>query len=186
MKVSLIAAVSTDGFIAPENQAGKPSTSWTSPEDTAWFNRKTKEIGTVIMGRTTWETIPAKHRPLNNRLNLIYTTKAPSSIDAVQFDSVVNHDFDTTTPYTTSLPPDKLINRLSDHFRELAVIGGTSIYTLFMDAGMVDTLHLTVEPVLFGTGTPLFDKSLDTALQLQQVEHLNPNTLLLTYQIFKS
>jgi dihydrofolate reductase len=185
MKVSLIAAVSTDGFIAPENQAGKPSTAWTSPEDTAWFNRKTKEIGTVIMGRTTWETIPAKRRPLKNRLNLIYTSKTSAISNAVPFDLVAENNFDANKPYTTSLPPDKLINRLSDHFRELAVIGGTSIYTLFMQSGLVDTVYLTIEPVLFGTGTPLFDKKLDTALQLEAVEHLNPHSLLLTYQIKK-
>ena len=36
-------------------------------------------MNSVIMGRTTWESIPEKFRPLNNRLNIIITNTPRTS-----------------------------------------------------------------------------------------------------------
>ena len=51
-----------------------------------------------------------------------------------------------------------------------------------MQAGVVDKLYLTVEPVLFGEGIKLFNQSLDIKLKLESVKKLSPQTLLLEYQ----
>jgi dihydrofolate reductase/thymidylate synthase len=50
---------------------------WKLPGDMAYFKRVTSEVAdsnkrnAVIMGRKTWESIPAKFRPLPNRLNIV-------------------------------------------------------------------------------------------------------------------
>ena len=72
MSVFIIASVSADGYIA--SKESETSTNWTSSEDTQFFRQKTKEAGVVIMGRTTYETIPTKYRPLKDRLNIVYTS----------------------------------------------------------------------------------------------------------------
>jgi dihydrofolate reductase len=47
-------------------------------EDMKWFKDKTSEMNSaVIMGRRTWESIPATYRPLKNRINIVLSSKQP-------------------------------------------------------------------------------------------------------------
>ncbi|MCV7222438.1 dihydrofolate reductase [Mycolicibacterium elephantis] len=68
--VGLIWAQSTSGVIGRDG--GIP---WRLPEDQARFKELT--IGhTVVMGRLTWESLPAKVRPLPGRRNVVLTRRA--------------------------------------------------------------------------------------------------------------
>ena len=49
---------------------------WRLPQEMAYFAKVTSQApegyaNAVIMGRTTWESIPKKFRPLKNRVNLV-------------------------------------------------------------------------------------------------------------------
>ena len=61
---------------------------WDLPEDLKMFQRETMG-GAVIMGRRTWDSLPAAYRPLKNRFNVVVSRaeiKGPhavvTSIDA--------------------------------------------------------------------------------------------------------
>lgn len=70
MSVGLIWAQSTTGVIGRDN--GIP---WRLPEDQARFRELT--LGsTVVMGRLTWESLPARVRPLPGRSNVVVTRQA--------------------------------------------------------------------------------------------------------------
>ena len=70
MTVGLIWAQSTSGVIGRDN--GIP---WRLSEDQARFKQLT--IGhAVVMGRRTWESLPAKVRPLPGRRNVVVTRQA--------------------------------------------------------------------------------------------------------------
>jgi len=160
----IIAALSADGFIAKDNST--PSTSWTSKADKKRFLALTKEAEVVIMGRTTFETIG---KPLPGRLNVIYTTGAAKHAGAE----------------ITSKPPAELLAELEKRgFREAAVCGGASIYTLFMKAGVVDTMYLTIEPVVFGDGIRLFREPIDAKLKLVSAEKVE-DSVLFEYTVLK-
>ena len=45
---------------------------WSIPNEMKYFQSKTKGH-IVVMGRTTYFSIPEKHRPLKDRLNLVLT-----------------------------------------------------------------------------------------------------------------
>ena len=68
--VGLIWAQSTSGVIGRDN--GIP---WRLPEDQARFKELTMGH-TVVMGRLTWESLPAKVRPLPGRRNVVVTRQA--------------------------------------------------------------------------------------------------------------
>jgi len=68
--VGLIWAQSTSGVIGRDN--GIP---WRVPEDMARFKELTMGH-TVIMGRLTWESLPATVRPLPGRRNVVLTRQA--------------------------------------------------------------------------------------------------------------
>ena len=70
MSVRLIWAQSTSGVIGRDQ--GIP---WQVPEDLARFMKLT--LGhTVVMGRLTWDSLPAKVRPLPGRRNVVVTRQA--------------------------------------------------------------------------------------------------------------
>lgn len=160
IRAFIIAAMTADGFIARD---AHHLASWTSKEDKKFFVQRTKEAGVMIMGSNTYETIG---RPMPGRLNIVYSRKEIPGVE------------------TTTKPPKKLLKDLEARgFKEVAICGGATIYTMFMKAGVVDTLYLTVEPLLFGTGVSIFNKPLDVKLQLKESKRLNKNTLLLKYGI---
>jgi dihydrofolate reductase len=70
MKLHLIYARARNGVIGQNNQMP-----WHLPEDLAHFKRVT--LGQpVIMGRKTWDSLPARFRPLPGRLNIVITRQA--------------------------------------------------------------------------------------------------------------
>lgn len=168
MKVFIIACLTADGFIG--QNADHLSTTWTSPEDTKFFIKMSKQAGVVVMGLRTFATI---NRALPGRRLIVYTPNT----DDIKIDGVE----------TTNEDPVVLVKRLAkEGAQAVAISGGASIYAMFMASGVVDELYLTIEPVIFGRGLPLFNKNLPmTKLTLMDYQALNPNTIVLHYAIRK-
>ncbi|MGB6207574.1 dihydrofolate reductase [Mycobacterium sp.] len=102
---SLIWAQSTSGIIG--RAGGIP---WQLPEDMARFQALTMGH-TVVMGRRTWESLPAKFRPLPGRRNVVLTQQTGFTADGATV--VRTLDEALTDPDTW-------------------VVGGEQIYTLAM------------------------------------------------------
>ncbi len=67
MKLALIAAVARNGAIGRGNQL-----IWREPLDQQHFRRVTMGCP-VVMGRKTWDSLPARFRPLPGRRNIVVT-----------------------------------------------------------------------------------------------------------------
>ncbi|MFN3004758.1 dihydrofolate reductase [Mycolicibacterium wolinskyi] len=88
MTVGLIWAQSGTGIIGRDN--GIP---WRLPEDQARFKELT--LGhTVVMGRLTWESLPAKVRPLPGRRNIVVTRDAAYRADGAEVVTGLPDDLD--------------------------------------------------------------------------------------------
>jgi dihydrofolate reductase len=105
MKLHLIFARAANGAI------GKNGTMpWHLPEDLAHFKRTT--LGApVIMGRKTWESLPARFRPLPGRTNVVVTRQRDWQAEGAQ----VAHSLDEAL---------RLCGKVSDAW----IIGGAEIY----------------------------------------------------------
>jgi len=164
MKVIIVAALTTDGFIG--RNSSDVSTSWTSKEDKTFFVSKTKEIGTVIMGSTTYETFG---RPLKDRRHIVLSRT--KTFDGVEM---------------SKESPIDLLSRLENEgVKEVAICGGSSIYTTFIEQNLVDKIYLTVEGVLFGDGVKFLSKETFVKMKLVSSTILGENTILLEYDILK-
>nr|AIA13828.1 Dihydrofolate reductase [uncultured bacterium]AIA13945.1 Dihydrofolate reductase [uncultured bacterium] len=164
MKVSIIAAVTADGFIA---KASDHMADWTSPEDKKRFVALTREAGVMIMGSSTFDTIG---RPLPGRKTVVYTTN-PSKYAGVDI-------------LTTKDDPKVLLEKLeAEGYSQVAICGGAHIYDLFIQSGFVTDIYLTVEPVLFGQGLTLFTNPTEYKLELVAHEKLNDNTVATHYRV---
>ena len=68
----------------------------------------------------------------------------------------------------------------------MLLLGGSHINSLFLDAHLINELHLTIEPKLFTTGQPLFQPFSKSSINLQLIDSRQLNskgTLHLRYQI---
>lgn len=161
MQVSIIAAVSADGFIA---RNAHQLTDWSSKEDKKVFVELTKRAGVLVMGGNTYRTIG---RALPGRRNIVYSR---SAIDQEGIE-------------TTQESPMELVARLArEGLSEVAICGGSAIYDLFLQSGLVTDVYLTIEPVLFGQGLPLAKTAVQQRLSLVEDKALSDNVRLLHYR----
>jgi dihydrofolate reductase len=166
MNVFIIAAVSADGFIAKTTD--QKSISWRSKEDAKFFISKTKEARAVVMGRTTFGPMT---RPFPERKTFVYTTRELSGFSPEQVEA-------------TQLPPAQLLAQLeSEGFTQVAICGGSMVYSAWMKSGLVNTIYLTIESVLFGTGIRLFSEEITTPIRLKERHILSDQTTLLEYEV---
>jgi dihydrofolate reductase len=163
IKVFIIAAVSADGFIAKD--ANHSPMYWSSKADKKRFVELTKRAGVVVMGSSTYKTIG---NPLKERLNIVYSKT--ENFPGVEM---------------TQDKPLDLIKKLEERgIKEVAICGGSHIYTMFMKAGVVDTVYLTIEPIFFGKGINIFNEDLHYSLKLQSSQSSeSTGTLLLEYKV---
>ncbi len=168
MKTTLIVATTADGFIAASE--GQNSLEWTCAEDKAFFVSKTKEIGTIVMGLNTFKTIG---KGLKGRRMIVLTLKPSEEmpVDGVEF---------------VAEEPTALLTRLEgEGVTQLAVCGGAYVYSQFLKLGLIDELFLTVEPILFGGGTPFVKDLGSVRLERVSATPLGPATLM-HYRILSS
>jgi len=169
MKVFIIAAQTKDGFIAKDDSQN--SMDWTSGADKQFFIKKTKEAGVVVMGRKTFETIG---KPLSERRNIILSRNKE-----------LNLGYEKEKVEITNERPKELLDRLKlEGVSQVAILGGSSIYTTFLEEGLVDKAYITVEPVEFGEGIKLFGNSdVEKKMNLLSTIELGQGALLLEYEI---
>jgi len=162
MKAFIIAALSADGYIAHN---AHELTDWTSKEDKKLFVELTKRAGVMVMGRSTFDTIG---RALPGRKTVVYSSR-PVEAEGVE---------------VTQEPPQQLLARLSaEGYGEVAIVGGRSIYNQFLEAGVVDELYLTIEPLVLGSGVNLATIPKTMQLKLKELRKLNDDTVLVRYKV---
>jgi dihydrofolate reductase len=175
MRLTLIAAQSLDGFITRHDT---PGSHFTSAEDREFFRKALHAFDCCVMGGETYRTAREAIRTalMPERLRVVLT-RTPT---AFANDSVPEKlEFVDT-------PPAQLVAELGQRgLQRCAILGGAQIHSLFLEAGLVDELWLTIEPMLFGQGTPLLARRASTKLTLLSSENLAPSTLLLKYRVEK-
>ena len=86
--------------------------------------------GSVVMGRATWESIPAKFRPLPGRENFVMSTNSEFHAEG----ATVCPNFDSVTRLIESDSSDSPV----------FIIGGSTIYEQALQKQMVDNVYLSL------------------------------------------
>ncbi|MCV2396137.1 dihydrofolate reductase [Actinotalea sp. M2MS4P-6] len=127
--LGLVWAQSTDGVIGVDGDLP-----WHLPEDLAHFRQVTDRC-VVLMGRTTWESLPARFRPLPGRVSVVLS-RAPG----------------LRLPGAVVVPgPAQALELVADAGRPVWVVGGGQVYAAFEPHA--DRAELTEVEVTVGTGT---------------------------------
>jgi dihydrofolate reductase/thymidylate synthase len=110
---------------------------WKISEDLSYFKNLTSETvdktkkNVVIMGRKTYFSIPKKFRPLENRINIVLSRNIQNSKENSEFISVANSLEEV----------NEIIGSKQSEIENIFVIGGESVYNLFLDK--CDCIYLT-------------------------------------------
>lgn len=170
MKITLVMVASLNGRITKGNL--NTSQWWASKEDQRHFHGLLKKAKVVVMGSRTYEASKKNIVLTLNKLRVVLTRNPKKSISGVL-------EFTKDTP-------KQLVAKLSKRgYKELLLVGGGEINSLFLKANLVDDIYLTIEPVIFGTGKLLTsDGAFNSNLKLISIKKLNHSgTLLLHYAI---
>lgn len=176
MKTFIIAAVTADGFIGQTSDQN--STDWTNSEDKYLFTHYVQEANNMVMGLNTFLTTARRfpgvfNKTMPGRRLLVYTHN-PDAVAQYQNVEVVTES------------PQELVQRLEhEGVQALAVCGGAQIYTMFMQAGVVNDLYIDVQATVFGSGIGLFNGPLDARITLEDTKRLGDNNMLLHYAVTK-
>lgn len=165
MKLILMMAITADGKIARDSNHFPD---WTGKADKRMFKQLTTAAGVIIMGSRTFDTIG---KPLPNRLNVVMT-RCPERYTAGR------HLF-----FTSESPADLLAGLKGRGYKEAILIGGATINTLFVQAGLIDEILVTIVPVMFGTGLSLFSERLASKLELIDAHEVEPGFLVVKYKV---
>lgn len=178
MDFSVIAAVDKNYGIG-----SKGKIPWDLPSDLKYFNRVTKGNGpssaagsknVVIMGRTTWESLPDQHRPLKDRVNIIMTRTLTPSLQAAEGPNVrVVQSLD-----------DAL--KVAEEPEEIFVIGGAQIYAEAINHPACKRIYLTEIDAIFpecDAFFPKFDKNIFHVTKAG--ESITENGLTMRFNVYE-
>jgi dihydrofolate reductase len=126
MKIKIIAAIAKNGVIGSEGILP-----WHIPNEMKFFSRTTRGHA-LLMGNNTWKSLPIK--PLPSRINLVMTKGEKS----FALDPGGPH-FINDISQIEEIPKQ----HMEFFYENVFVIGGASIYKLFLDKGIVDEMILS-------------------------------------------
>ncbi|RIQ21603.1 dihydrofolate reductase family protein [Jiangella rhizosphaerae] len=156
-------SISLDGFITaagqtpdqPLGQGGERLHDWIGTDDGRdVLNDGLGRLGAVITGRSTYDgSVPwwgadgpsgSIRRPV-----FVVTHKAPEQSPENGVYTFVTGGIEDALAQATAAAGDGVV----------CVMGGADVARQYLAAGLVDEISLHVVPVLFGDGTPLFDRT---------------------------
>lgn len=162
IKVSLVMALTADGFIA---RGSHDFVNWSSSADKKFFAGLSKDAKAVVMGKNTFDTFDGI---LPGRLNIVMTSqKKDSDNDLLLF---------------WHKEPEELIDFLAKKgLKKLVLAGGSFTNYKFYEKGLIDEVFVTISPVMFGQGVSLFNKEINACLELKNLEKLDKETIMIHY-----
>lgn len=171
LKVTLIMVMSANGVVAQDKD--QDSFEWNSDADRDQLLERIQSIGTVLMGANTYRIIEDN---LYEKVNFFVLSHHPASFRPRERVSFIQGE-----------AADVCRQLCEKSVKHVALLGGTETNAHFLDAGRVDDIYLTIEPLLLPGGFGLTKNLKDICrLTLESVRKLeNRNTLLLHYRVLK-
>ena len=162
-------AMSLDGFIAGPNG----ESDWIVIDPELNFAEIWAQFDTALMGRRTYEA--AIERLGASAFAQMKTFVASTAIDASAHSGVT---------ILRKLDRKQIASIRSQAEKDIWLFGGGSLFAQLLEIGEVDTVEVTVVPVLLGSGTPLLTGPASrTRLKLTSHRIYPTGTVQLHYQI---
>jgi len=173
-RIKLYIACSLDGFIARKNGSIDWLTKYeNNPETDYGYSEFYASIGTVLMGRKTYEQVLGfGDWPYGEKKTYVFTRqKEPLRREK-------NIEF-------VSGNVGEFVRRLKGNTEEdLWLVGGSQLIKVFLEEDLVQDLIVFVVPIILGSGIPLFDRiGEEIRLRTGKVERYENGLVRVEYEI---
>ncbi|MFA5829473.1 MAG: dihydrofolate reductase [Candidatus Gracilibacteria bacterium] len=177
MKFSLVVAVDQEFGIGKNN-----TMPWRLPSDLKYFSDVTtgvqyqQKTNAVIMGRKTWDSLPEKHRPLKNRVNIVLSRGELTLPEGV----LLFHSLEE------ALKSLEETSQQNFQIENVFVIGGANIFAQAIDHPDCQTIYLTQIEQTFNCDTFFPKESLQKNFSLKSTSEVSEeNGLKFSFKIFE-
>lgn len=140
-----------------------------------------KDADALLMGRNTYEMLAPYWSRLPDDAEdgiagvLTHTPKFVAS------DGDIVANWGETTMLNDDVEAE--IKKLKQKIDNILIIGSATLSESLAQAGLIDEYKLLVQPFIMGTGRRFFSEGMKTPVRLVKIEQLNPDLLLLDYQV---
>lgn len=161
-------ASSLDGFIAgPDGEYD-----WIRPDAGIDFASLHRRFDTLLMGRRTYEVA-------SSRADLLRSIGKPIVVVSTTLGRTCQHEL-RIIPSGLREAVDAL---KSEPGNDIWLMGGGALFRSLLDLDLVDSVDVSVFPILLGAGTPLLPAGKRATLKLERCQELPSGVLMLSYSI---
>jgi|SRR6516164_4160010 dihydrofolate reductase len=144
-------AMSLDGFIAGPNG----EYDWIVMDPDFDWNALWSQFDTLLMGRRTYEVALTRFQSIDRMGKRVVVVS--STIDPAEHPAVT---------VIADAVPERVETLKGESGKDIWLMGGAVLFRSILDAGLVDTVEVTVMPVMLGSGVPLLTEGQRCRLQL--------------------
>lgn len=180
MNFSLVAAVDKNFGLGKNN-----TLVWRLPSDLKHFSEITTTVknpasmNAVIMGRKTWESLPEKHRPLKNRLNVVLSRENLKLPEGVILASSLDDALEKIGHFAPGAGGGK------PSIENIFVIGGGKVYQEAINHPACERIYLTQIDSTFDCDT-FFPKIDENRFRItDQSEPMTENKLEFRFLVYE-
>ena len=176
--------VSLDGFFAGSD--GNIDWFMVDSEFDRWAAESVDEFDTVLLGRTTYELFAgywpgALTNPETPDEDLV-VARALDDMTKVVFSRSLERADWRNTEFWREIEPQEIKKLREQPGKVIVVYGSGTIVSQLTNLGLIDEYRLLVNPVILGSGKPLFEDVEKTAMKLLDTRTFESGNVLLRYQ----
>jgi dihydrofolate reductase len=162
-KITLYIASSLDSFIADEN--GRID--WLFSDADYGYAKFYNSIDTILVGRKTYEqSLTFEEYPYKGKKVYVFTRNAKEQKKKKKKTT-------SDVEYVDKDIPEFVRRLIQQPFsnRDVWLLGGGEILSLFLNAELVDEIILSIHPIILGKGIPLFN-NIKKSVKLRLLESI--------------
>ncbi|HEU5288863.1 MAG TPA: dihydrofolate reductase family protein [Candidatus Limnocylindria bacterium] len=143
-RIRFSAAMSLDGYLA--GPAGEAD--WIVPDPETDFSALMAQFDTLLVGRRTFETMVRAKRTTMPGMRTVVLSTTLRQVDYPDV-TIVGDEVEAAVK-----------SLRANSRKDVWLFGGGELFRRLLDAGLVDSVELAVEPILLGGGIPLVREAL--------------------------
>jgi dihydrofolate reductase len=170
-RIRYLVASSLDGYIAGPNGEAD----WISPDPEVDFPAIWAQFDTGLMGRKTYQAAI-------QRLG----EKAFAGIKTIVFSQTISPQDHPAVGVISELTADWVKALKNQTGKDIWLFGGSELFRSFLELGAIDTVEVSVIPVLLGAGVPLLPPPYHpTKLRLSSSKVYRSGRIALAYDVVR-